>query len=192
MPGRRWTPAEISALGELAARGARVGELAAVLRRPLLQTQRKARKLGITITRLVPRVFTPPMVERLREMVAIGHPAPSVAHNLGLTAEHVRRKCAAIGLRLKRATPTAEVRFGTTRTIFDELAREANVRGLSVAQLGRLVLETALRDEILGAIIDAPPTKPPRPPGAPHIGRPVRPMTESQFAGRNGASGLKV
>jgi hypothetical protein len=175
-----WTAAEHSRLRELAASGANADDIAAALGRPKLQTQRKARQLGITIARRDPRIFTPEMVDKLRWMADAGHPAPSIARALGLTPVHVRRKASQLGVRLRHPATSHDVRFGVNADTWSALAAHAAARGLSVTQLGRLVIEAALRRELIGIIIGQPRSRPADTPT--RVGRPRKRLTEQEVA----------
>jgi len=122
------------------------------------------------------------MILKLREMVAAGHPATSIAvalapmSTLPITAQSVRVKCCELGIRLKRCDGKyrCEVRCTVAMDVWEKLRKLANTRGLSVSQFAQLFIEIAVDERLIGKIIDDP-----VPQAAPGLGPQDRPPTSS-------------
>jgi hypothetical protein len=79
------------------------------------------------------------------------HPA------LGRTPQAIRVKAVERGIRLKRTKVKArEVRFVVPDECWAGVTAEAEQRGITIARLARLILETMARDDLFCAVLDLP------------------------------------
>jgi hypothetical protein len=125
-------------------------------------------------------------------MAAAGHPASSIAvalsgmsPHLPVSAESVRKKCVALGIRLKRPAEKLchQVAFSVLGEVWPKLRKRANARGLSVSQLARLIVEVVIDEGLVSAIIDEHrPRNRKRLPADHRTGRPRRSQTANKEA----------
>lgn len=109
--------------------------------------------------------YTPAMVERLRLLSKCGHGAAGIARHLQqmtdlpITPLSVRVKASALGLSLRPPKGHSEVRTPVSPDAWRALRAEAARRGVSVARLCRVLLETIARDDLSAAVLDAAPER---------------------------------
>lgn len=123
--------------------------------------------------------YTETMVERLRELAAFGHGGNAISRTLSdmagrtITAESVRKKAAALGVRLRKPPTNCEARTAVNRECWAVLLRAADARGVSVARLCRQLIETCCKAHLIGAVLDdGAPLSAPRDPSRRRPGRP--------------------
>jgi hypothetical protein len=110
-----------------------------------------------------PRVFTLPMVARLREMAAQKYAGPAIAAALSamqpadkppLSAEAIRKKACALGIALRPVRPPKQFRVLLrldTRTVLQKRAAE---RGVNAAKLAAQLLTVIISDDLVAAVLD--------------------------------------
>src|SRR3974390_2402826 len=102
------------------------------------------------------RRFTPAEIAKLRLMAGFGHSGISVARALDRTPQAIRVKACELGVRL-RPSSVEHRRLKVSRPTWLRLQAEAVALGMSPGRLARLLLEMAVRDNLVAAIIDMPP-----------------------------------
>jgi hypothetical protein len=110
--------------------------------------------------------FTVDDITRIRELAECGYPATAIAVKLGREPLAIRTKMVALGIPLRRV---GKPRFGARIKIEDEiwpdLNQAASALHMKPTRLANMLIRTAVRDKIVGAIIDAPPpSRKPAPP----------------------------
>jgi hypothetical protein len=101
------------------------------------------------------RRFSDDDVATLKDMSAKGYAGPTIALALGCTAEAVRKKACALGIRL-RAPSMAAQRIKLPGWCWRCLETEGRTFGIKPATMARLIIERCLTDDLVCAVIDAP------------------------------------
>jgi hypothetical protein len=131
------------------------------------------------------RRFTPADLERIRELASWGHSGDSIAKALGRDPLSIRKKCCALGIRLRKPSPDHR-RIRLSTDAWGALEVEATRLGCSASRLARLCIEAVCRDGLFAAVIDAPvPRRRKMTPAAPEIpALPSPPFLNGIFAPR--------
>jgi hypothetical protein len=102
--------------------------------------------------------FSPADIERIRFMADFGHSGVSIARSLNRSPQAIRVKCCELGISLR--PPSADSRrFKLSPQCWHELQRVAAQRGAKPGRLARQLVELAVKDKLVDAIIDAEPPK---------------------------------
>jgi hypothetical protein len=101
------------------------------------------------------RRFSPDDVTVLRRMAERGHDGRTIGLALQRPAEAVRSKATALGIPLRPASLDGR-RIKLRPDIWTALAQEARRLHTRPSRLARLVIETCVNDDLLGAVLDLP------------------------------------
>lgn len=101
------------------------------------------------------RRFSPDDIATLKTMAARGHDGRTIALALGLPAEAIRTKAVALGVSLRPPSlDTRRVKFSPdVWAALEQWARRLHTRP---SRLARIVVETCVNDDLLGAVLDLP------------------------------------
>lgn len=101
------------------------------------------------------RRFSPQEIATLKAMSARGHDGRTIALALNRPAEAIRSKAVALGVPL-RAPSLDGRRIKLPEHVWAALAQEARRLHTRPSRLARLVIETCVNDDLLGAVLDLP------------------------------------
>jgi hypothetical protein len=100
--------------------------------------------------------FTVQQVETLRMMAARGESGIVIARALGVSAEAIRKKAVALGVRLRPIKKSDQLRFKIEPAVAVRLREEAKLRGTTSHGLARQLLTVIAWDHLFDAVLDPP------------------------------------
>jgi hypothetical protein len=103
------------------------------------------------------RRYTDDEVKLMRELVSYGYSGKQIAAKLGRDPLAIRAKMVAPGLPLRPLKVNRKrLRIVIRDELWRGLQRAADARVMTVPRLARELLETVIRDEMAGAVLDVP------------------------------------
>jgi hypothetical protein len=103
------------------------------------------------------RRYTDDEIRLMRELVGYGYSGKQIAAKLGRDPLAIRAKMVALGLPLRPPKVNRErLRIVIHDELWRGLQRAADERVMTVPRLARELLETVIRDEMVGAVLDLP------------------------------------
>lgn len=102
------------------------------------------------------RRFSADEIAAITMLASWGHSGDAIAKRLGRDALAIRKKCCALGVRLRKPS-AASRRIKLSPLTWDGLLIEAALRNTSPGRLARQILEIVVRDKLFLAVIDPPP-----------------------------------
>jgi hypothetical protein len=105
------------------------------------------------------RIFSPPVLSRIMELVDQGVSPSKIADEIGCSIGSLRVRCSQHGISLRRPALAGEERparlvVRISRSAALALQRQAQNDELSATQLAALLLEAVVRDNLYEAVID--------------------------------------
>lgn len=105
------------------------------------------------------RRFTSQEIERMRLMVQCGYDGKSIGVALQRPPQAIRVKACELGLKLKPQS-VAHRRVRLPVSTWQKLKVAADAYNLTVVKLNAMLIETIVRDGLVGAVLDCPPARP--------------------------------
>jgi Helix-turn-helix domain len=153
---RAFTSADIEELRRRAEAGESVRAIAQHLSRSYGVISKVARRHGIKLARSWCRQFTDKQIETMRLMAEVGHPAAAIARQIGKRPASVRWKLSIRTRQRQSRSGRHRILFKVDDALWRRCAAAAKGRNVTITELARLLIGTAVSDDLVDAVLDVP------------------------------------